>query len=52
MQHAGTAFMRGDQSPVVAEVVRGRSVRPLEVTAAGMNLQIDTACVGRMARRH
>lgn len=49
---AKTAFAGVERCAAVAQVFRGRSVRPLYVTAAGMGLELAAQCVRRMAGRH
>lgn len=49
---AKTALVGVEQSAVVAAVYRGRSLRPLYVTSAGMDLRLAAAVVGRMAGTH
>jgi deoxyribonuclease V len=49
---AKTAFAGVQRCVAVAQVFRGRSHRPLYVTAAGMDLELAAQCVHRMADRH
>lgn len=49
---AKTAFAGTERCAVVARVFRGRSHRPLYVTAAGMDLKLAAQCVRRMAGKH
>jgi deoxyribonuclease V len=49
---AKTAFAGAQRCAVVAQVFRGRSLRPLYVTAAGIDVELAAQCVRRMAGRH
>jgi deoxyribonuclease V len=49
---AKTAFAGVHRCAAVAQVFRGRSLRPLYVTAIGMDLEGAAQCVRRMAGRH